>query len=1074
MKNATAATVTKLKEAYDIQTSLRVIAEWNMNRYGTIASVSNGLASSPIQDLDGDNFPIDSITNPIRPRSGIVKARAATMTHMGGIGADGFVKLGYTSTPNNPRYVTVSPDSLYKYWSSPSQSTGTAFAPTTSPISNVQPTVIYSSNIWTNKIVVCIENTYTKCDVWNIQITTNGTTWTTVSTNAAIPTDGRVSIYRQADGTWGNTIYRENPMQIRGVRINVTSMTKSRVYFSLIELSPRLESDLSAYVVNYSNSMEMSEHSFVAPLGKASANTAMISLSNFDNRFSNSNNTSLYYGLIDKNVEVRVDVGISNSPYSAPVKTYDWIRQFTMYTDTWEGQDQDTTQMHLQDASMQLQQIKPLKVVYQSLTVAEIMWRMLDSIGFTNYVVEGVDIDAITRIPYFWTNGEKTVWEIFTELTQQTQNAAWFDEYGILQIKNRNAALNLQRPVEWAFEGNKNGNTLSNIVTLEKTNDYEANKVNVSYRDTSVSTDTAGVVPMEVVWQPEGDLVLRGSNLTQSITTTSPSIRISPYDVKTWPFTGVVQIEGEFMRYTAKGYTYYNAAGVLTSAYINDEGDRANFDKLNPSKSFMNYYNGYLWIGLANRGLWSSVPKAHTVDVAGYVTRGRYNAGTPFLWGGGWTHEKNLGRARMMTTPAYGHYCWYTATRGSEFDTPPNYYGTRMLFHSAGYTYGFAGLAISAGSTYDAGYYVELFQTDYYNTMPTARNNTNELNFYVRYTGGNIKRFGLNGGKGVPMLIARNTWYDIDVNVNWGYPGGPFFTIFVNGVLRMQVQVPNAEKPSTGTTGRWGVFARGYTKVDFEYLYGTSASEAVTFDEGDLYDRIRSDYVSSQLTKEWIYNTRPATRLRGKTKIAYTQRYNQLVVDEFGAGVHEVREMDVKFEKPVLHSRPYISNDSRAIIPEYNGSSFGASFVLANMTRGNAILNGTDETIYGPDNPVEQKTLIYGRVITQGDPQVVTVQNDAAIKRRGESSVDIGGDWIQSKATATAISTWVNRHWSGGVDEIKIETFCNPLITVGDLVSVNYAASYMTPSVHRYFVVKVDQSYDNGLETNVTLRRAKI
>jgi hypothetical protein len=969
--------------------------------------------------------------------------------------------------------VTSSADSKFKYWQSPAESTGSVFSLSPASIANVQPTIIYTNPTWTNKVVVTIENTYAWPTAWTVEVTTDGTAWTTIATNPVIPANGKVELYRQANNSWSSTVYRDNPLQIRGVRINVTQMNAAKVYFSLIELGARLESDLSPYVIDYDSKFELSDYSFVAPMGKASANTASVTLSNFDNRFSNTNPSSLYYGLIDKNVEMRMDVGISTDSYNTYPKTYEYIRQFTMLTDVWNGQELDTITVPLQDASQILQTVKPLARVFQNLTVAEIIWRMLDSIGFTSYYVEPVDADPATVIPYFWTDGTKTAWEIITDITESTQTAAYFDEYGVLQIKTRTTAYNLAKTPVWTLNRSLfNGNELANIVTLTHTNDFEANKVTVNWYQTDISKDTQGVIPMTQVWAPDGDVVLRSTQLTAAMTTGSTMIRIRPTDAKVWPYTGVLEVEGEFMRWTHKAYNYYDKNGTLQSKWIASNDEKVALDKLNPTKSFMNYFNGYLNIGLANRGLWSSVPKAHYIDVNGYVGRVKTGSGTGFVWNNGWRQVPDLGRARITTNGTFKGNTWYVVSRGAELDSPLAYYGTRMAITNGGVG---GGMALNLGSYgNEAGYYIELYQTSNYARNPAARNTTNELSFYVRYANGTVKRLGPNGGKGVPLAVSTNAWYDIDVAATYS-AGSPTFVIYVNGVAQMTVNVPLALAPPTGNTGRWGVFVRGNTNVDFEYLYGSSSNEVINFDNSTLYDRIKKGYVSTQLTKEWTYNTRSTYRIRNKRKQYFNQRYNQLFVDDFGAGVHEVREMDVKFEKPVLHSRLYMSNDSQAICPEYTGTAFGAKFMLANTHRSNAILNGTDAVTFGPNNPVEQRMFIYGRTINVADaPKKVEVKNDAAIRRRGEVELEIDSPWIQNEASAKALGDWINTHWAGGMDELTVECFANPLIQIGDVVGVEYSPSNMTTATHKYFVVGIDQKYSEGMETTLTLRRAKI
>lgn len=1076
MKSALAATVTELKETYDLSTSLRLIAEWNMNRYSPIQSITNGPAGAPLDDGDIDLFPITSVVLPDRPSAGIVKAQASNRVTLA-YQPESYATSGYTNKPNGPRYITVTPDSKYKYWRSPAQSAGTVKSTLTSTIANFTPTVIYTAATYTNKIIVQFENSYGTVPVaWTIDITTDGTNWTTISTNAAIASggNGRLELYRQANGTWGTTVYRENPLQIRGMRVNVTTVNKAASFLSLIEMSPRIESDLSAFLIEYSSDFSMSDHSFIAPLGVASSNTADVKLSNIDNRFTNSNPASLYYGLIDKNIEMRLDVGISLDTYTTVTKTYDWIRQFTMRVDEWSGKDLDVMTASLKDDSAYLQAVKPNQILYQNMTVAECIWRTLDSIGYTDYFVEAIDADPATLIPYFWSDGEKTVWEIIQELAEATQTAVYFDEYGVLQIKTRNVALNLGSAVLWTFDGVKNGTKLPDIVELDKTYDYEANVVNVKYRETTISEDTRGVIPMVSVWEPEGDMVLRASPMLNSLTTTSPSFRINPADAKVWPFTGVIQTEGEFMRYTSKGYSYYAANGTLTHVYISSEEQRVALDKLNPALSFKNYYNGYFWCGLANRGLWSSVPKAHNIDASGYYGHYRTGSGTAINWLGGWRAIGGTSTAKLTPKSTATGNTWYTITRGLSADAAPTNYGARMKFSASGYTFGAAGIVVCANGINNQGYYIELFKTSMYNTYPTARSITNEVSVYTRFSDGSVKRYGT----GRVMQVLANVWYDIDVKITWA-GNIPTFNIFVNGYNQLNITVPAGSISPTGPQGRWGVFTRGNTHAEFDYVYATSRAESTPFDDSTRYDRIHNSYTSNQLDTEWIYNTRTVSRIINGVKTNVTQRYSSVFIDDFGPIAHEVREMDVKFDVsdgsgPSLHSRLYFSNEAQIICPEYNSNPFGAKFVLANASRYTGIVNGQDNITYGPNNPIEQKILIYGRKISVAEEDSSTVRNESAILKRGEVTVDFASNWTQSKAEATELGTWITKHWAGGADEIEVTSFANPLLSIGDLVAVNFSAGNMASNTHKYFIVAMSHSYKEGLESQFTLRRARI
>ena len=1063
MQTATVALNDKLKQSVDINSTVQLIAEWNQNRYSPIASITNpGTAEG--DEFDNEVFPLSSIADPDRPTRGILKAWTSTRVSTTG---NGVVTDGYQDSINGARYTTAHPDNKYKYYVSPVAS-GTA-----SPyaITNVSPTINYTNPTWTNKIYICFENSFASPSAYTVQITTDGTNWTTIATTPAIDTKGRVMLYSQADGSWSTTVYRENPIQIKGVRLNVTQMSAPSTRLSLIEMGARIESDLSQFVVSWSYDQDLSDVSFISPLGKASSNTGSVELSNIDLRFTNDNPSSLYYNILDKNVFFRMSVGINKGTIAAP--DYEYIRAFTMRSETWNGQGPDGTTVELKDSSDYLQSIKPNPTLYMDMTVGEVIWRLLDSVGFSNWQYDVLDIDPATLIPQFWTDGEKTIWEVIQELAEATQTAVYFDEFGVLQIKTRSVAYNLNNSPVWSLDAVTNGTKLPDIIKLDKTNDFEANVANIIYKPTSLAKQNdGGTVQMESIWEPEETVALRASRLVMNFLTTDTNFVLNASDSKVWPYSGMVQIEGEFVKWDAKYYTYYAANGTKAYAWLTSDEDKVKYDKLNPSLAYLNYFNGRMRVPAGGRGLWNTTPMNHYVDATGYSNRYRIYTGGVYNWNGGFIHNKTRSTLTLRTNKGFTPNSWYVSTRGASVDSIPYYYGTRLKFDPSGYTYGAAGLVLSAG-TNDSGYFVELVKTDAITANDRAKY-THEICFYVRYSNGTIKRMGPNGGKGVPIAIAPNVWYDLDVH--WEWSGSSLvFSIMVNGMTRMNVTVGPGQGVGEALGGRYGLFTRGFTSVEFEYLYASTYAVNPTFDNEGWWSWIKGGYQSGQWDKEWVYNLRTQTKIvRGK-KTSVTSKYASRLFDEFGPIVHEVREFDVKFSKtPVLNSNLYFSNESQIVCPEYNANAFGAKFVLANYSRNNAVVSGEDSLTFGADNTVDQKLLVYGRTFTQEDEKTFTVKDTQGIKRRGEVATDFNSPWIQTEAAAKNLGDWIIKHWSGGADEVEVDIVGNPLLQLTDVVSVNYPIRNMAAATHKYFIVKISQSYEVGLETSLTLRRMKI
>lgn len=1076
-----------IKKNVSLAAKCRLIAEWNHNRFaGPVDVINTGQTNA-----DSDEFPLESIVATNRPeKDGILKGRATAQVSWAAAGkptVEGYAQSGYDDSAlvTGQRSYTVSQDSKYKYWTTPTQS-GTTLAGGGYDIASGGIELTYAEDIWANKITAIYEaSANTARDVTVFYKTTAAGAWTQITGTFQIdPVSGRLDLYRQANGTWSATEYLLNPILIRGIKVVAAKTGTKSAYLSVIEISARLRQDLSAFVIDYSDDFSMSEPSLVTPLGTCSSNQGSINLSNIDGRFDNDRTNlldtgvaNLYYGLIDKNVRIQMEVGLD------VLGSTEWTRAFTMWTDEWGSQNQETVSVTVKDSSKQLQEAKPNASLYRGLTTAGIVWRLCDSVGFNNYNISAAALNDNHFIDYYWTDPEKTVWEHFAALAQATQTAIFFDEFDVLQVLPRSAAYDLTRPVSWTFDGEyvpdgpaagrptADTGKLADIIDLEQTYDYEANIANVKYIPTDVAPMVDNIAPMEQAWAPDGDVVLRASRLVQNCTSTDTAFRITSAEAKLWPYTGIIQVEGEMIRYVSKSYSYRNAGGTWTSAYIDSEEKRAALDAQNPALSFANYFNGYMFAGTANRGLWGSVPATHLVDISGwYYNHYRTTSGAWKAWNGGLVENKQNGTMSLVTNKTFTANTWYAATRGNGTDQRPIWYGTRLRFPTSGYGYGAAGLVIAAG-TNDSGFYVELVRTKAIDAVARAKW-TNELCFYVRYSNGSIKRIGVNGGKGTPFAVGEGVWYDLDVKIE-ASGSNQVVTLMLNGVVKNVIVVPAGSLPDTPASGRYGLFTRGWTSAEFEYYYASTYSINDSFDQQGWFDRVQGGYQSSQYDREWVYQWRTATRVVKKKTYKYNQRFAATMMDEFGPVVHEVREYDVKFDKTVLNSQLYISNDKQIICPEYVATPFGAKFLLANSARVNAIANGEDTLMFGIDNPVTQKMLVYGRTIVKGDEATVTVRNEAAVNRRGGVEIDISSEWIQSKTAATEIGNWITLHWGGGNDEVKITATGNPLLQLGDVIAVSHPDKSMTYVKNRYFVVGISHSFDGALESTFTLRRVK-
>lgn len=1088
MQSASPALVAALREVHALKALPRVHFEWNQNRYAGILKIDNDPSEESVGH-DVENFPITTIADPQRPTRGVIKGRTSAPSYQtiagpwrrqtAVSGDEGFTAEDYSDIPGVTRYYTTGPSLGYKYWTSPKPSgtfqSGAGFGFPSGYA--VQPYVLYKTMARANKIVVGLEDSWARPTDYDIQVTQDsGATWSTIASNLVPNEKGQVIIYRQLGGVWSQTRSLTSVTNINGVRLVVRGMSNADAFFNLIELSARLELDMTPYVISYDTRLEMSDANFLTPLGKASSNTGSLTLSNLDGLFNNENPLSIFYRLVDKNIFVTIDLEYDLRQFGAGVEA---VREAAMWVDQWSGESDLEITAELKDSSKFLQEEKVPQTLLQNITVGEAVWRICDSIGFTNYVYDRKDTDPASTLEYYWTEGEDTVWDAFQALAEATQTAIYFDEFDILRVKSREAAYDLAKTPVWALEATDMPGKLADIVDANITADYEANVVNINYQTTKISDDNKGFPEMQVLWTPEDTFVLRASRLTQQLTPDAMLMRITPGDVAVWPYKGMVNIEGELIKYEGKEYSYFAKNGTLTTQWVYSHEEKLNIDKVlsDLNRAYQSTWTGR--IKVIERGVYWTTPREHLVNIDQWVgrltSRGNPN---PNGWQNGISHNITQSTLRVTSPATASVDGMYIVSRGRTEDATFRRYGTRMKF-SAGSGSGSAGIAVHLGFG-ESGYYIELTPSDILDANGAAmRRFINEVSLLTRHTNGTQHRLA---GPGQRATIIRDRWYDLDVDIHVNAVGAHEIVIYLNGIVMQTIYLTAGR---VNPAGRVGTYVRGKATAEYEYFFAHAGGEEYRTDEVSQFDKIRGGFVSGQWDREYVFSSRSAKRKIGRNSVEYQQKYNQYLFDEFGPIVHEVREMDVPFEKyPVLHSRIYIANDSQILCPEYNATPFGAKFMLANTSRINAVANGEDTLRYGSDNPVDQKMMIYGRLIFQEEAQVFTAkndkgkdvnpfQNDDSIRRRGKVEVDIDSKWIQSKAEAEELGNWILKHWSGGNDQVECEVFGNPLFQLGDVVTFDYPSKNMHRATHKYFIVSIDNQFSQGLSTSLVLRRAK-
>lgn len=1091
MKSVSPALANELDNAYTLYALPKLTAEWNLNQYYPVVT-----DNEPSEDTDGydiEMFPISSIAEPNRPIKGINKARVN----------EGKVYAGFSSPPT-ARFYIGSPNDVYKYWTSPTPSDSAG------ALTGCAPFIVYGTRdpntqiisyqtVKANKITITFENSWATPEVFTVEVFSGGS-WDIVFTEQELldtewEKTGKIELY------WNGTDWRQNNIpnntdlvSLSGLLVSVTSLkggvqidgsttqyTKdgsSTLYdtdgknshCNLIELSAGRVADLTDDLVSVSDTFDVGEASNLYPVGTITSNSGTMELWNGDNTYSADNSLSPYKGLLEANVKMNLEY-----VFTLPDGSTEAVQQFVMYTGPWNGQKGDTTSVELTDYSKFFQNTTPLACMWEGLTVPEIIFRLCDSVGFTNYFADQHDSLTNFTIPVFWTDGEKSLWEVFDDLAKGSQTVIYFDETGTLRVKTREAAFD--DVIEPAYSligavGDKAGDTkLPNIISVDQTTSFEANTVDVSYQTTRWSDYQNGIPAMQTVWEPDGTVALRSTKLVKAASATDTVIYIDPGDVKYWTPTGLVNIDGEIMKYDALEYVYYTYSGSVATrnvAMVTSQDDKDKYDKLAlDGLQYRNTYTGGMRI--SQRGAWNTTPKAHTVGPSvTYNTVLMWNEGAARYTGSaaaGWvTPLPAESKMQLNTFPASS---WGDILKCSTTIPAGLYYnfGTKINFvKTAGYTAQVGGMTINnKNNTKEDGYYIELMPTDNIEAKG-LRPKRNEVVVYSRVNG----VWYYISGLGAQMAVVEGLDYELDVQlINNGTSHD--IKVWVNGQYMVTGHASGASLTAMG--GQFGMHVRANTIAKFEYVYGLNSPQPDLPNDFSFLDKKTGGFIGDTWERHWVYDWDNSIQPKTVNSTQALQANGTRFFDDFGPIVHEIREFDVKFSpNPVLHSRVFMTNDFNAVLLDYSGSCAGASFAIANISRINAILNGDDSLSFpGSDTPISQTFSVLGRALVIDEAKKITRKNDQQIRSRGPIDVELTSTWIQSEAMATALADWILKNMAYGNEELSVEMFGNPLIEVTDVIDIYYKAKNFVGQ--RYFVTGVSTSFENGIQTSLTLRR---
>jgi hypothetical protein len=492
-------------------------------------------------------------------------------------------------------------------------------------IYNPSITGIYPQSISTNKIVVKFNTLVT---VPTISIYLNGSGTATYS--GAVPSNGVLVLYYNGT-SWSQTQWSTMPAfnESNGslspyTTINKITITQTNVSINsqfnsltnstflsdsnrmhLVEVSPRLEIDLSSYVEDVQINKALDSKSTVVPLSTLNTDDVSLTLAGmpaFDGTtivplFSNQSNSSasVLANMLRKNIKFYI--GWNLLSYGSPgsyISANTYIPSGVFYSDHWDETDIESIKIQAFDSIRYLQTLPVPDYVANLKTVLEVISNVLDMAGYTDYDYDSLytvcnDPSLPMDLTYFFANSQdKTVAAFLTEIFLAYQIGCYIDEYGIMKFlslanilssSTSNAVMSLtQDHVEEGGYGVTNSGKVGKISLR-----YQSPKIKQSLALQNATDPTQKNSPSFIYTTSNAQLWISGSTdavgfnyLNENMSSTASKFKLNTNDLLDIFHTfnlntnGYVAIENEIVSFAYKDYTLSNALGSTTVSVKSD------------------------------------------------------------------------------------------------------------------------------------------------------------------------------------------------------------------------------------------------------------------------------------------------------------------------------------------------------------------------------------------------------------------------------------------------------------------------------------------------------------------------
>jgi hypothetical protein len=1068
----------------------------------------------------------------------------------------------------------------------------------------------YAQNINSNKIVIKF-NTLMTVPTINLYIdgsivTVDGSTSITPPNNADGIDTGTIILYwtgsawtknkwstmPQFDSTGTLTKYTSfkqiSITQIsQTIKSDFSSYTNSNFTtdigrMQLVELSPRLEIDLSNFVKDVSINKSLDSKNNFVPISSVNADDATITLSaipialsnGFVPIFSSQSNlsTNVLSNMLRKNIKFYINFNLK-SYFNSSTNLFTilnsgngrYIPGGVFYSDSWDETDIKDVKIVAYDITRYLQTTAVSDYVANLKPVFDVISNILDLSGFTDYDVDSLyqvctDKSTPLDLAYFYTNSrDTTIIDTLAQIFLAYQIGAYIDEYGVMKFKSLSQILNTNSSSMTISDSSilEGGYSVNNKAKPGKLSlRYEVPKIKQSAalqnaQDPSIKNSASFVYTTsnDVTWSQETTDSIGFNYLYADMLEKDNAYTINKNDLLDLFHTfilsnnGYAMIEDELVSFAYKEYTISNSSGSVTVSVKNDIELSAEVNRF-----IKKYATGLIIsdgttkgdynvtvtptgrITNAKRGLFGTVPKDHKI-ISTLSSKGLLESSintTTNLWTASasntsiinnQTAAPNLPSVKKIavTAPSNTNCLIYPSatdagykTYSVKFDIPLANTGSTGLFFN------------NNGSSADGTYFVELVKTETLQPITSASYNPKRYKYVINIslvlngiktiiawsdvTGpvynifSNLEKVFVKNGSSYTTVsdnvlhLKATHWYSdgTDVTNSAGEDTGELISIFLNNIEIKNWQIPTTAHSGTALYSGWAPTDKNQTTgLRKKVLIKTTTSLDTTNKHfgfcSQCSSNLREIYASEKPLVERSVNYWYQDRefLNGMVQGLNTfSRYKNYMM-QTNPEVVGINTYDVQYTNPAavsvdsfwlgykLQYFPGPEQSDQAYAQTQSIDEYALSFstpINTGFRAKFAVANNSNQMIYlarKPDSNIHvdsRFTLWTHEIVGPSDPQIIEKITDRA---NLTEVAQVDSPWIQSQEAAQRLLSVIEKGFDGFSKDTTIQIFGNPLIQVGDVITVNYSLSKLNQQ--KYAVHSVSHSFSQGLKTALVL-----